>query len=72
MSSEYFRKRRIRLLEKDPNCHWCRRPLKLPEKKPTGGTLPDDYPTIDHLKSRFWGKRKRCRNEKKNTYSCMS
>lgn len=53
--NNYLAKRRIRLMEKHPFCHWCNRPLKLypdyPEKyqnKP----MPEDYPTIDHLNSK--------------------
>jgi len=53
---KYFTKRRRRLMEKDPHCYWCRKPLKLYAHF-RGGRLPDDYPTIDHLKSKFFGQR---------------
>lgn len=58
---DYFNRRRKRLMEKDPHCHWCRRPLKLYPNygKPhtRGMRMPADYPTIDHLKSRLFGPR---------------
>lgn len=57
----YYKKRRERLMEKDPHCYWCPRKLKLyPNypKKMRHQTMPEDYVTIDHLKSRFWGPRR--------------
>lgn len=54
----------------DPFCFWCRRPLTdYPDyfmwhnaryRKKHGikeDRMPDDYPTIDHLKSKFFGPR---------------
>ena len=55
-STKYLRLRRARLMQKDPHCYWCRKPLK--EYYATSHGLPDDFPTIDHLVSRFSGKRK--------------
>ena len=49
--NNYNAKRRIRLMLKDPHCHWCRRELRLYDIR--GGKLPPDYPTIDHLKDKF-------------------
>ena len=52
----YFKKRRIMLMEKDPHCHWCRLPLKLyPDYSRKKQKMPNDFPTIDHIKSRFMG-----------------
>lgn len=53
--NNYFAKRRVRLMEKDPFCYWCRRPLKLYPDYPENyrhKPMPKDYPTIDHLNSR--------------------
>lgn len=50
--NNYFAKRRLRLMQKDPHCHWCRRELKSYPNR-TRGKLPADFPTIDHLTSKF-------------------
>jgi hypothetical protein len=56
--SSYYKKRRTRLLEKDPFCYWCRKPLVLIQLPPNlKGPIPDNFPTIEHLNSRFLGKR---------------
>lgn len=72
--SGYYAKRRLRMMEEDPHCHWCGRELKLyldyPNRKVFEENpveyqrlkakyprMPDDYPTIDHLKTSFFGKR---------------
>ena len=56
----YFRKRRKRLMDKDPYCYWCGKKLTLypdyPKRKHQ--KMPADYPTIDHLKSKYWGPRR--------------
>ena len=46
-------------MEKDPQCNWCRKKLKMYEDYPSKKykKMPDDFPTIDHLKSRLSGKR---------------
>lgn len=57
--NNYNAKRRIRLMQKDPHCYWCRRELKLyPDYwKWRHRQMPKDYPTIDHLNSRLLGNR---------------
>jgi 5-methylcytosine-specific restriction endonuclease McrA len=56
----YYRRRRERLMGEDPHCHWCRKALTLcPDYRSEGfAFMPGDYPTIDHLTSRFMGPRK--------------
>jgi len=55
----YYRKRREKLMRKDPHCYWCKKELTLyPDYRSEGFKfMPDDYPTIDHLTSRFMGPR---------------
>lgn len=68
----YYRKRREKLVREDPHCFWCHRELKLypswpsPEQK----TIPEDYPTIDHLTSRFMGPRKHMPNMRVLVLAC--
>lgn len=54
---KYFRKRRKQLMEEHPFCSWCPKRLKMyPDgwKPEDGCGLPNDFPTIDHIYSRFW------------------
>jgi 5-methylcytosine-specific restriction endonuclease McrA len=55
----YYRKRREKLMRRDPHCHWCQRQLVLyPDYGKNGfKSMPEDYPTIDHLISAFLGPR---------------
>ena len=46
-----MRHRRLSLMEKDPNCHWCRRELRM-QPIPKGRSHPEDYPTLDHIYGR--------------------
>lgn len=56
MSTAYFKNRRRRLVDKSPYCHWCNRPVfEYPHVR--GRKVPDDAATVDHLVSRYWGKR---------------
>lgn len=56
MSTASDRKRRNNLMKSDPHCHWCRKPLKYSFK--SGGMLPDDFPTLDHLNDRILVKKR--------------
>lgn len=51
---EVLRKRR-RLMAIDPKCHWCHRKLKLYPgfKQSKDNPLPDDFPTLDHIYSKW-------------------
>lgn len=52
-NSRYMRKRRARLMEKDPHCHWCGvKVIYYPLKK--GETMPNNFATLDHLVSRYY------------------
>lgn len=56
MATGYFKGRRKRLMDKDPHCYWCGieviyYPLKKHER------MPENYATLDHLKSKYNGKR---------------
>jgi hypothetical protein len=55
MHTKYIRKRRNKLFQEDPHCHWCGRELILPEecKQDKQNWQPDNMATIDHLRSRF-------------------
>ncbi len=65
-----MQKRREILMARDPHCHWCGRELK--DKKTNGrGRLPKDFPTIDHLQNRFFG-RKYVPNKEMTVLACPS
>lgn len=49
--------RRINLMAECPFCYWCGRALRLYDKGEVPKKLPDDFPTIDHLNTRFKGER---------------
>jgi ssDNA-binding Zn-finger/Zn-ribbon topoisomerase 1 len=53
----YHQKRREVLMKRDPHCFWCRKKLVSFKPRRNQGKLPDNFPTIDHLYSRFWGLR---------------
>ncbi len=57
-SSKYFSKRRRYLIAKDPHCFWCGRLVKEYPLIKRHQKIPNDSATIDHLASRFSGKRK--------------
>lgn len=62
------RARRLKIMEIDPNCYWCRKPLKeSPIDKEKPGTVPEDYPTLDHLNTKHGGKRAGGNNKKGST-----
>lgn len=48
------RVRRRNLMREDPHCWYCGRDLVFVEV--SGGQLPEDYPTIEHLFSRYSGR----------------
>ena len=52
--SAYKRKRRKRLFDRHPFCYWCG--VILIEDY-SEGTRLDNAATLDHLRSKFWGKR---------------
>jgi len=45
-----IKRRRIRLHQIDPRCHWCGRVTRLPKNN---NDHSDDIATIDHLRSRL-------------------
>jgi hypothetical protein len=54
MDRKRRRRRRLKLLEKDPHCYWCRRELRELAVYPIPkGGLPPDAATTDHLNSRI-------------------
>lgn len=57
MSSKSLKKRRERLLEKDPHCHWCNIEVIFFSLKKHQVT-PDNYATIDHLNTRYYKRRR--------------
>ena len=59
-------------MEQNPHCHWCKRKLKLyPDyRTDKNRPMPSDYPTIDHLYSRFNGPRPQSYNKRVLFLSC--
>lgn len=51
MSNKRLKRRRLTLFKKWPYCHWCARKLII--TKQAGGRLPENFATIDHLRSRL-------------------
>lgn len=51
-----LRRAKIGKMAKYPYCFYCGRKLSL-EGKVRNGKLPPDYPTIEHIHSRFFGER---------------
>ena len=54
--TDYYARRRARLMQKNPHCYWCHclviyYPMKDHQK------FPDNYATIDHLNSHLKGPR---------------
>jgi|SRR5688572_2867262 len=53
MRSRANKRRRISLFKKWPYCYWCRRQLTL-DGNPNGrGPVPENFATLDHLRSRL-------------------
>ena len=50
-------------------CFWCDRPLRIQQQR--GGRLPDDYPTVDHLRDKFHpGRRETNKGERRYVVAC--
>lgn len=64
-----LQRRKINLMAKHPYCYWCGRKLSF-NGIIRGGKLPPDYPTIDHIQTRFSGKRKELAEEGLRVLSC--
>lgn len=55
--NNYFKRRRERLMQIDPHCHWCGIEV-IYYALPEGKQMPDNFATIDHLYSRLNEQRK--------------
>lgn len=52
MKVSRIRRRRQRLMEADPRCYWCKRPVVYYELK-SHEQMPPNFATIDHLYDKY-------------------